>query len=118
MSKYSEISFDSLKKSIKSQFPIHLMINKKAGEYLCDRLLFFQGKQPKQRTKSVYNAQIILEQVNIIIDSWDIRSVGELLDFCKETGIHIPSWLYAGYIADLTDKGWVLFRKSNSLCSM
>lgn len=110
-SKLRNISFEALKKKIKKELRTYTLITQKPGEYLCDRMLQMLGKQEHGGDISIYDIGELTEQIRSIIDSIDIRSIGDLLDFCKKTGTKVPSWLYKGYTIDLTDKGWFIFEQ-------
>lgn len=107
------ITFESLKNKIKKSFNAYDLVHIHAGEYIFDRMLQLCGKQEMPEGGiSVYKTPQQLNKVLYdYIDNVDVRSVGDLIAFCKEAKIVIPNWLNKGYGIDLTDKGWVLYEK-------
>ena len=107
------ITFESLKNKIKKSINSRDLIRIHTGEYIFDRMLQMCGKQERPEGGMSFNKtpQQMDKVLYEYIDNVDVRSVGDLIAFCKDAKIKIPNWLNKGYGIDLTDKGWVLYEK-------
>lgn len=78
------------------------------GLYSLQRMAsFMDPEEPGYEWRSPELSNKIKE----IISRFDVRNVGELVEFCDKLHLSYPKWLKKGVTAELTDDGWVLFEK-------
>ena len=103
------IKWDNLLNKVKEQIKnsYNLAMND-PGSYALQRMRSFVDKdEPGYR----WNSPALRDKIHDIISRFDVRNVGELIEFCDKRHLSYPKWLKKGATAELTDDGWVLFEK-------
>lgn len=103
------IKWDKLISDIKKQIRSSLAFaHANPGLYTLQRMAsFMDSEEPGYR----WSNPELAKRIGEIISRFDVRNVGELLEFCDKLHLSYPKWLKKGVTAELTDDGWVLFGK-------
>lgn len=107
--KKRSIKWDKLLANIKNQIRTSDVFAKNdPGLYSLQRMAsFMDSEEPGYK----WSNPELAKRIGEIISRFDVRNVGELIEFCDKLHLSYPKWLKKGVTAELTDDGWVLFGK-------